>query len=628
MGPGGEKKAKVDVRRLLVQYVWPDRGFLGVGCGALVVSAFSNAYAPKAMGRVIDAYSRLASSRSLRRELGVTAAVFLIGAVASGLRVKMFASLLERSLFRLRCDLYRACLARRVGVFEKGGDEGEEVVEDEEEGPEAFALCLDQEARVFCATFTEAAQNALRFFSSVSNGAASLIGLNARLALELVCAVPLAALCARRLMKGVSKRGALALDAEAQCGNRGRDCLTRSMRFVRGAAAEKFEFDVYRNLAEVSAEKKAAHGAARGLFHGMIDALAKTVVLAVVARGGALVESGQMTAGDLLSFGLYSGYFALGLAGLGKFFAGDLARGKRAAKACIKILDNTKDQDKGALALLFPKEETPLEATSSSQQQSESVHHLELRGASLRYPGGSKKNLALDGASLVVKRGEIHGIAGASGAGKSSIFALLLNLYEAEEKGTVFVDGIDLSLATGKDIAQIRGQEFAVAEQSAAVVTRGTIEEAIEYPPYTDGSSTAAVALTVREAADLADIGDFAESVGYATHIGTAGAKVSGGQRARLALARALRRASNVILLGEFTASLDNHTETRVLDAVFSYARANNKTLLAITHSTEAMARCDTISVLHQGRVVESGTFASLSKDPKSHLSKAVLLQQ
>ena len=262
-----------DMWRLFSTYVLPDRGILGVGCGALVMSAFSNAYAPKAMGRVIDAYAKRKESRGmLKRELGTTAAVFVLGALASGLRVRLFASLLERSLKRLRLDLYKAALARKIAVFESSS------TADEESTADLLASSVDREARIFAATVTESSQNAVRFVSSTLNGAMSLARLNSRLAMELLCAVPVAALLLRKAMKAVAKLGSLAADAETACVTRGRDCLTRSMRFVRAAGAEKYEYDIFEGLASRSAASAVAHGAAKGLFHGLLDALAKIVV--------------------------------------------------------------------------------------------------------------------------------------------------------------------------------------------------------------------------------------------------------------------------------------------------------------------------------------------------------------
>lgn len=600
-------------RKFVGAYLWQDWPALSVGSCALIVSAFSNAYAPRAMGRVIDAFSRArgsdkcASRGELRRELIATALVFGIGAVASGLRVRLFARVLEKSVRRLKCDLYKACLGRRLEAFDRGGEEMSELT-----------AIVEHEARVACSTYTEKTQNAVRYASSVLNGAINLSRLNGRLALELVCCVPMAALLLRGAGKSVSRAGIAASAADARSGERARDCLNR-MRFVRTCASEGVEWRRFGALCENAELLAMKHGRARGAFHGLLDALAKTAVLGIVARGGGLVESGAMTAGDLLSFGLYAGYFVMGLAGLGKFAVSELATGNAAASKCAAVMA-ARDKDHAAVALLDGYKPLPSSSRNGFHQGNSTV---ELKDVWLTYNG--KTEAALRGANLTVSPGQVHGLAGPSGAGKSSIIGLICGLYDADE-GSVSVCGLNMASASPTQLADLRALKVATAEQSASASTfSGSLADAIAYPSTTDVAGEDLVQLAAR----LAAVDDVCENLGYDSALGDRGASLSGGQRARLAVARAVMlRHADLLLLDEPTAALDPRNEERLLDAVLADAKERQCSVLIVAHSAAAMSRCDTVSVLEEGAVVEAGTYADLIRDPESKLATLLLEQQ
>ena len=168
-----------------------------------------------------------------------------------------------------------------------------------------------------------------------------------------------------------------------------------------------------------------------------------------------------------------------------------------------------------------------------------------------------------------------------SGAGKSSVLALLLRLYEASE-GRVVVNGVDVRAMDGGAVAALRAREFAVVEQGAPVFA-GTALSAVCYPARDDAASA-------RAACELADAHGFVTSQlkdGYNSSVGCGGAALSGGQRQRLAVARALRRRDcAALVLDEPTAALDAESEQRVLDAIFADVQSRGATLLIVAHST------------------------------------------
>ena len=202
--------------------------------------------------------------------------------------------------------------------------------------------------------------------------------------------------------------------------------------------------------------------------------------------------------------------------------------------------------------------------------------------------------LALDRLNLTVEAGEYMGIVGPSGAGKSTLVALLLRLYGADS-GRVLVDGWDV-----REV-QIAGLLNGIATVPQSVfLYSGTIEENILFgnPSATQGQ--------LEDAIGMAGLDQFLVRLpnGLRTEVGE-GATVSGGERQRIGIARALVRDPRILILDEATSSLDPETEDLVLRSVRGF-RAG-RTILSIAHRLKAVAHCDRVIVLNQGRCVQDG---------------------
>ena len=331
------------------RYVAPEWGCLAVGGASLCVSAFSNAFAPKAMGRVVDAYAKRSKDggAGLRVELRRTACVFAVGALASGVRVSCFSRALQKALRRLRADVFDAALRRKAAFFVLGESSGDDRLD-----ADAVATAVERDASVALAVCTEQLQNAFRYASSLFNGGSQLFALCPGLAGELLTCVPVLAILVRGASKSVAKRGAGAEHAEKALAVKARD-LARSDRAhsVKLAGGDAVEAARFAELADAALHAGVAHGVARGALQGVLDVVGKLTVLGVVFRGGHRVERGDLSGGDLLAFALYAGYASLGLAGLAKFAASELKAGKRAAKACLRVLALA-DVDAASAALL------------------------------------------------------------------------------------------------------------------------------------------------------------------------------------------------------------------------------------------------------------------------------------
>jgi ATP-binding cassette subfamily B protein len=207
---------------------------------------------------------------------------------------------------------------------------------------------------------------------------------------------------------------------------------------------------------------------------------------------------------------------------------------------------------------------------------------------------------ALGGVSLVVEPGETVAIVGASGAGKSTIFNLLLRFYDPQS-GVVAVDGLSVA---DVDPQALRAR-MALVPQDVALFDEAVADN-IRYgrPEASDAE--------VRRAAEAAQADGFISALpqGYATRLGERGVTLSGGQRQRIALARAILRDAPILLLDEATSALDAESEMAVQKAIARVMQG--RTSLVIAHRLATVQRATRILVMEHGRIVEEGRHADL----------------
>ncbi|MDE1171153.1 MAG: ABC transporter ATP-binding protein [Verrucomicrobium sp.] len=247
------------------------------------------------------------------------------------------------------------------------------------------------------------------------------------------------------------------------------------------------------------------------------------------------------------------------------------------------------------------KEVLDLEPTVRERPDAVSVpafrEAVELRDVSFGY--GERPILSR--VSLRIARGERLGIAGESGSGKSSLLNLLLRFYDPTSGG-IFLDGIDLRDAR---LGDLRAHIALVSQE--AVLFDMTVAENISC-----GRQGGATRAEVEEAARAAYAHDFILRLpqGYDTPIGERGVRLSGGQRARLAIARAFVRNAPILILDEPTAALDAEAEEEVQRALDRLAES--RTVVCVAHRLATLAPMDRIVVLSKGEIVEQGPFDTL----------------
>lgn len=206
---------------------------------------------------------------------------------------------------------------------------------------------------------------------------------------------------------------------------------------------------------------------------------------------------------------------------------------------------------------------------------------------------------------LHVHAGEKIGIVGASGAGKSTMVALLLRLYDVE-KGAVRIDGQDVRQVTQESLRR----NIAMVTQETAMFNRSARDNILYGRPDATDEEVFAAARAAEAHDFILTLRDHMGRTGYDAHLGERGVKLSGGQRQRIALARALLKDAPILVLDEATSALDSEVEAQVQEALHRAMRG--KTVLAIAHRLSTIAELDRIIVLEGGRIVEEGSHAQL----------------
>ena len=327
---------------------------------------------------------------------------------------------------------------------------------------------------------------------------------------------------------------------------------------------------------------------ARAVLVGFIIIATSAALLWGLYQGTQAVMEGRMTAGHLGQTVVYVIILAGAFAVLGEVY-GDLLRAAGATERLMELLHSRS-------AIVSP--EKPALPTVSRSGAA-----IFFEAVTFHYPSRPAVP-ALAGFSLAIAPGETVALVGASGAGKSTVFQLLLRYYDPAS-GLVRIDGTPVQALSLDDLRR----RIAVVPQDAVIFSATALEN-IRYgrPDATDDA--------VRSAAAAAFAHDFITALpeGYETFLGERGVRLSGGQRQRIAIARALLKDAPLLLLDEATSALDAESERMVQAALDSalQQRSDRRTTLVIAHRLATVQKATRIVVLEHGRIVEQGTHEAL----------------
>jgi subfamily B ATP-binding cassette protein MsbA len=303
-------------------------------------------------------------------------------------------------------------------------------------------------------------------------------------------------------------------------------------------------------------------------------------IMGVMGYGAYRVMSGAMSPGELIAFILYIGNIAGPISGLISVYA-DAQRAISAAERVFQLIDSTP-------AIKDPSIPAPI---------TELRGQVEFSGVSFSYDNGKE---VLKDVSFKIVPGEMVAIVGMSGAGKSTIAKLIPRFYDVQE-GAILIDGVNI-----KDISQAKLRD------AIGIVPQDPYLFAISIRDNIACGKIHATDEEIIAAAKAANAHDFITQLeeGYSTQIGEKGTGLSGGQKQRIAIARAMLKDPEILILDEATSSLDAISERAVQDVLTNII--SSRSTLVIAHRLSTVKNAHRILLLHDGKIVESGTHQEL----------------
>uniref|UniRef100_A0A8C8IKW5 Uncharacterized protein n=1 Tax=Oncorhynchus tshawytscha TaxID=74940 RepID=A0A8C8IKW5_ONCTS len=558
------QKARVLFMRVLIFYR-PDILLLVGAFIFLSLAVLCEMFIPFYTGKVIDILGTQYKWNNFLTAIILMGLYSLGSSFSAGCRGGLFMCAINSFTCRMKVKLFGALVKQEIGFFEtiKTGDITSRLSTDTTLMGRAVALNVNVLLRTLIKTV----------------GMLSLMmSLSWKLTLLMLMETPITGLLQsvhdnyyQRLSKEVQDSIARANEAAGE--------TVGGIRTVRSFKTEQHEAGRYNDRLMDTHNRKTRRDTVMAVYL-LLRRVTVVMQVAMLYYGRLFIQRGQMSTGNLVSFILYQSDLADNIRTLIYIF-GDMLNSVGAAGKVFEYLDRE-----------------PQVSTKGTLQPETLTGHVQFHNLSFSYPTRQERKV-LQGFSLELRPGQLTALVGPSGGGKSTCVSLLERFYQPQQ-GEILLDGLPLQSYQHhylhRKIAMV-GQE--------PVLFSGSVKDNIAY-----GLADCSLE-RVQEAARRANAHSFISQLekGYDTDVGERGGQLSGGEKQRIAIARALIREPQVLILDEVTSALDTESEHMVQEAL---ASCPSQTLLVIAHRLKTIERADQIILIDQGTVQEQGTHQEL----------------
>jgi ABC-type multidrug transport system fused ATPase/permease subunit len=588
-------KAKINKQSLaelkfVFRFLKPYRKYFFGGLFFISLSAFSTMAFPFLMGKMIGAVSNaevklpgnntgMFDGFSIGKEqwpLNVTLllifAQLTLQTIFSFMRVYLLTKAGTNATADLRKSLYSKLITLPMSFFstQRVGDLSSRIGSDTGQIQDTVSFVL--------AEF-------LRGILTLIIGLTFIFFISMKLALIMLAIVPLIAVSAVFFGGKIRKMGRKETDMLADSGTTVQETL-QGISVVKSFTGEEIERKRYGKNIDQLIEFAIKSGSYRGFFVSFIIFTVFGAISFVVWYGAQMIQAGELHLSQLIQFVIYSGFVGGTLGGFADMF-GQLQKTIGATQRVRELMDTESE--------LIVHNENPKTERLNGE--------IEFQNVEFAYPS-RKEVTVLKEVSFKAGKGEHIAIVGGSGGGKSTIAALVLRFYSADN-GNILIDGKSIQ---DYDLSALRKQIAYVPQD--VILFGGTIYENILYGKP-DASKE-----EVMEAAKKANAWKFIESFPdqFETMVGERGIQLSGGQKQRIAIARAVIKDPAILVLDEATSALDSESELLVQEALDDLMK--NRTSLVIAHRLSTIRSANQIIVLDKGTIVEQGTHQELLQKP------------